>query len=267
MAEKIIKVKNEFEMKKWFEKNFKKLGYSQIINKDGGIFPDFVMLRDGKKVRVELETISSNFLLHNHNITKVDELVCIEKNIDFFIVIEASRLPYKEILEDDEVKPTFLGNKENIKLNKNDIKIIKELARNARMPIIDISSKTKLSVETVRYSIKKLESSGIIQAYKPQIDVIKIGYMWYMMLIKFNYCSETKQKEFIDFLKRQKQVFYIVKGVGNWGLTIDLHIKNIEEFDEIHSLISSKFEKIIRDERIIQILKEHKCIFLPEINV
>jgi len=86
------------------------------------------------------------------------------------------------------------------------------------------------------------------------------------MFIKFNYCSDEKKKEFIEFLKNQRQVFYIVRGVGNWGLTIDLHTKNAEEFDEIHRVISSKFEKIIRDERIIQIIKEHKKIFLPDID-
>jgi DNA-binding Lrp family transcriptional regulator len=185
---------------------------------------------------------------------------------DFFIVIGASQLPYKEILEDFNIKPTFLGKKENIKLNKKDIKVIKGLANNARESIIALSSKTKLSIETVRYSIKKMENAGIIQAYKPLIDTIKLGYLWNIMLIKFNYCSEEKQKEFIDFLKNLKQVFYIVKGVGNWSLMVEFHTKDTEEFDNIHGIISSKFEKIIRDERIIQVLKEHKCIFLPEIT-
>jgi hypothetical protein len=87
------------------------------------------------------------------------------------------------------------------------------------------------------------------------------------MLIKFNYCSDEKQKEFINFLKSQKQVFYLVKGVGNWSLMIEFHTKDTEEFDNIQRIIKSKFEKIIRDERIIQVLKEHKCIFLPDINV
>jgi Lrp/AsnC family leucine-responsive transcriptional regulator len=186
---------------------------------------------------------------------------------DFFIVIEASQLPYKEVLEDYDVKPTFLGKKEAVKLNKKDAKVIKELAKNARESIINISSKTKLSIETVRYSIKKLENSGIIQSYKPLIDTIKLGYLWNIMLIKFNYCSDEKQKEFINFLKSQKQVFYLVKGVGNWSLMIEFHTKDTEEFDNIQRIIKSKFEKIIRDERIIQVLKEHKCIFLPDINV
>ncbi|MFH1500519.1 MAG: hypothetical protein ABIE22_01080 [archaeon] len=74
-------IKNEFEFKKWFERNYKKLGYSKIIKKDRGKFPDFIMIKKGKITRVELETLSSNFVLHGHNKTKVDDLVCIKRDL------------------------------------------------------------------------------------------------------------------------------------------------------------------------------------------
>ena len=54
-------IKNESELKKWVIKNYKKLGYSAIVRKDIGICPDLIMIRDGKEVRVELETVASNF--------------------------------------------------------------------------------------------------------------------------------------------------------------------------------------------------------------
>ena len=83
----VIEVKNESEMRDWFEKNYKTLGYSKIVRHDGGIFPDFLMEKEGKQIGVELETISSNFVLHKHDITKVDEIVCIEKDIELGLPI------------------------------------------------------------------------------------------------------------------------------------------------------------------------------------
>lgn len=74
-------VRNESEMKKWFIKNYKQLGYSKIARKDIGECPDFIMIKNGEELGVELETIASNFLLHKHDLNKVDEIVCIIKDV------------------------------------------------------------------------------------------------------------------------------------------------------------------------------------------
>lgn len=184
---------------------------------------------------------------------------------DFFIVIDASQMLYKEILGElsDKFKQTYLGKDLDIKLKISDYKILRGLAVNSRIPLIDLAEKLKLSIEGVRYSIKKLENLGIIQAYKPLLDISKLGYLWNIILIKFNYCTENKKEEFIEFLKSQKQVFYLVNGVGNWEMMIETHTRNIQELEEMRKLIASKFENIIRDERVIQVIKEHKCVFIP----
>ncbi len=80
MKKKVIK--NESELKKWVIDNYRKLGYSRIVRKDIGICPDLIMVRNGKEVKVELETVASNFLLHKHNLNDVDEIVCIVKDIN-----------------------------------------------------------------------------------------------------------------------------------------------------------------------------------------
>jgi len=70
-------IRNEKQFAKWFKKNYKLLGFSKIVRGDISRCPDFVMVKDGKEVGVELETSSSNFLAHKHDIQKVDEVVCL----------------------------------------------------------------------------------------------------------------------------------------------------------------------------------------------
>ncbi|MBU3913447.1 MAG: hypothetical protein KKB21_01775 [Nanoarchaeota archaeon] len=95
MAEQII-VKSELEMRNWFEANFKKLGYDKIIESGGKYFPDFKMLKNGKEVGVELETQSSRFVLHKHDIRKVDEVVCIDRDVELGIpIIKIKELAYQ----------------------------------------------------------------------------------------------------------------------------------------------------------------------------
>ena len=75
-------IKNERQFADWFKENYKKLGYSKILRGDISRCPDFIMLRDGKEVGVELETVSSNFLAHKHQLDKVDEILCLVKDIE-----------------------------------------------------------------------------------------------------------------------------------------------------------------------------------------
>ena len=93
-------IASEAEFKNWFEKNFENAGYSKIIKDNKGRFPDFIMLKENKKVGVELETVSSNFILHKHDIKKVDELVCIKEDVKIPITtIVLNQLKYESRIE------------------------------------------------------------------------------------------------------------------------------------------------------------------------
>ncbi len=100
MKNRII-VKSEVEFDKWFKNNFKKLGYNNIIKKNKNKFPDYIMQKGNKELRVELELRLSNFMLHKHSIKGVDEVLCINKDSKLPVkTIEIKELTY----EPDKVK-------------------------------------------------------------------------------------------------------------------------------------------------------------------
>ena len=58
------------------------------------------MLKDNKKIKVELETFSSHFSLHKHTPEQVDEVVCFVKDKDIPVkVIEMKELINRKILD------------------------------------------------------------------------------------------------------------------------------------------------------------------------
>jgi len=77
----MIEIRNESDFRNWFKENYRKLGFSKIIESSTKGFPDFVMLENGKNVRVELETKSSNFKLHEHPSDKIDKVICITEDV------------------------------------------------------------------------------------------------------------------------------------------------------------------------------------------
>jgi len=61
-------------------------------------------------------------------------------------------------------------------LDNIDIKILKELVKNARLSYREIARRTRLSVNTVASRIENLEKEGIIKGYTAILDTEKLGY-------------------------------------------------------------------------------------------
>lgn len=98
----------EHELIHWIKEHYLELGYDEIVEINSQTFPDFVMLRHGKKIRVEAELFSSSFLKHGHDPDKVDEVLCVIKDKELpvkTIKIEQLRMWFE--LEPDEMVDFF----------------------------------------------------------------------------------------------------------------------------------------------------------------
>lgn len=60
----------------WFEKNYKSLGFDRILKKQWNKTPDFIMLKNGQKVGVEIEYLASDFIKHKHDPSTTDLVIC-----------------------------------------------------------------------------------------------------------------------------------------------------------------------------------------------
>lgn len=185
---------------------------------------------------------------------------------NFFIVISASQLGYKKIHNSSKIDYDYnaqVGDKDIVKLTNNDLKILGLIANNARMSNVEIAEKTKLTLEKVRYSLKKLEKQKVVQGYKPLVDVAKLGFLWNVMFLRLKSSTEEQKEKMVSFLKDLPEVFYVVRGVGNCNLMVEFQTKTLDEFEKAKDLISTEFESIIADEKTVQLTEEHKCTYFP----
>jgi len=186
---------------------------------------------------------------------------------NFFIVISASQLGYKKIhskkRENNNIKLSKISGDNLINLSDNDLNVLRFLANDARLSIVDIAKKTKLTIEKVRYSLKKLDREKVIQGYKPLMDISRSNYLWHIMFLRLKSSSEEEKEEMIDFLKDFHEVFYIVRGVGNCNLMVEFQTNTLDEFEEAKDRMSKKFSRMIADEKTVQLTEEHKCTYFP----
>lgn len=64
----------------YFEVHHKELGFTHILKKQTDRTPDFICLRNGKEVKVEIEYFSSSFFAHRHKVEDVDVVICASKD-------------------------------------------------------------------------------------------------------------------------------------------------------------------------------------------
>jgi len=76
--------KNEKDFCEWIRKNYKLLGFSEICEDNKDSTPDFVFSINGTKIRTEIETKSSNFILHKHDKNNIDLILCLKKDKEIY---------------------------------------------------------------------------------------------------------------------------------------------------------------------------------------
>lgn len=91
------KFSNEDDFHLWFLNNFRLFGFDEVKETNRRRkTPDFVLVRAGKDVRVELETLSSNFIRHKHDPSLVDLVICLEKDVELEVeTVEISPFEYE----------------------------------------------------------------------------------------------------------------------------------------------------------------------------
>lgn len=114
-------------------------------------------------------------------------------------------------------------------MDEIDLKILKELDKNARITAKELAELVFLSAPAVKSRIERLEELGIIEGYHAQIDYSKLGY-----LIKayINLEMDPKLKpKFYPFIKSVDNVLECDCVTGTYSMLIKIVFKTTQELD------------------------------------
>ena len=117
-----------------------------------------------------------------------------------------------------------------VKIDDIDRKIIFELDTNSRQSLSSIGDKINQSKTFVDYRIKKLEENGIINKYYTVIDAFKLGYTCLRLYLIYQYVSENKKKEIIDYFINSKFTWVVGSIQGRYDLAIFFWLKDKIDF-------------------------------------
>ncbi|MGV8086904.1 MAG: AsnC family transcriptional regulator [Candidatus Woesearchaeota archaeon] len=155
-----------------------------------------------------------------------------------------------------------------MKLDIKDKKILYELEKNAKLTNSEIAKKVILSKDSVGYRINKLEEVKIIRGYRTIIDLTRLGYVLYRIYFKLIDISEIKQQEMIEYLKQEKNTWWIAKLDGSWDFAFGFWGKTLEQFHKFYFEFSKNFRRFIKEKMISPIItyKEFPRRYLIDSN-
>ncbi len=172
---------------------------------------------------------------------------------DYFIKENSNELHQKECV-------VYNGEPKNI-CDNVDAQIIYHLSKNARVKITTLAKNIGLSPEAIRHRIKKLIKNNVILAFRPKINLPKLGYLYYNILLDIQDTSS------IDTIKKycdvKPHITYFVKYIGKYDLGIEIEVKTHERFREIREEIRDRFGNKIRNYDFVRILDEVKITYGP----
>ncbi len=195
------------------------------------------------------------------------------KLIDYqtFIAIKEYK-PYSSII------PDFFGNVKvkykkqlprkfkGIKLDKLDIKILNLLTKNARMPLYIIADKCNRSLDVIRYRLKRIEGSGLINSYQVLIDNQKLDYSMNLLFLSVHNLTKEKEDKLARFLKHHRNIRWAYKTVGRQVIVVETLTKSMQQFQDLMTDLKNKFSDVISSYESILEFKKYKDIMMPDLS-
>jgi DNA-binding Lrp family transcriptional regulator len=149
------------------------------------------------------------------------------------------------------------GNREIVKIDDLDYKILKELSNDSRIPTKSIANNLNSTVTTINQRIKKLEETRVINNYTINIDWSKIGYRYFHIQITLN--EYSKKNKIMKFLRSNPHIYMIFKAIG---YNIDIHctfcLKSVEHMRSIIEDVTSKYPDVIKNCDFFSTYRIHK---------
>lgn len=152
---------------------------------------------------------------------------------------------YREVM-DFNTKPE--------KLDKTDLKILKELSKNSRQMFTKIGESVNLSYWAVSQRYKNLVKKKIIVRLKPRINFEKLGFSYYHLFIELN--NEQSRQKIEEYYANHKDCVMLMNHLGSYSI----HLEFVLEKDKMRNILfelRENFGKDIESYEPLLITKEH----------
>lgn len=136
-----------------------------------------------------------------------------------------------------------------IKLDLKDKKILFALDFDARQSNASIAKKVGLSKQGVDYRIKRFQKEGIIEGFYPVINLIKLGYVYGRLFIKFQNLTKEKESQIYEYVVKDSRFKWVLTAEGNFELLAAAWTRSLSDFKVISENLLELFGAYIKEKK------------------
>jgi len=151
-----------------------------------------------------------------------------------------------------------------INIDQTDYSILNEIAINARMPLIELAEKLGCSSQSVNYRLKNLIKNGVINAFRVNVDLSKMGLQHYKLEIYLK--DHKKRKAIWGYVKQKPYCDTLNVAVGWCDLEFEIVIEDVNKLGQVMDDLYTKFPDSIKKQTFWIAEKYYKERWLPELN-
>ncbi|MEA2037262.1 MAG: Lrp/AsnC family transcriptional regulator [Nanoarchaeota archaeon] len=180
------------------------------------------------------------------------------------IVTAIYHFKHKYLFDKKDLSEALVGGDlEDNKLDKIDFELIKILAVDGRMSLLELSKKLNISSKVVVYRMKRLIKKGIIDAFRAKINPNLLGYQHYKVFLSLKNIREDTDSKLLEFFRKHPNIIYSTKAVGEYDIEFELQAKSNEEFHNILREVKFNFSDVIKNYESFLIFYENQINYLP----
>ena len=175
--------------------------------------------------------------------------------------VEMINYPMKFLSPKTAAEEMIIGQKGKAEYDLVDYRILTLLTENARMPLIEIAQKIKLTPKAILYRLKNLEKKKIILGYYALVDTNKMGLVFYKVDFYLNDLSRIREMN--EYAKQHPNVVYRMRTIGGPDFELEVIVKDVIHLKSIINEIRNAFSDVIGHYRFHRFEYTIKQVYLP----
>ena len=173
---------------------------------------------------------------------------------------------YAPIKPDESFKFEKIS-KKRTSVSETDLKILRLLANNARMPLTEIAKKLELPRELLRYHLRKLEKDKIIRKYRPSawLGTMSMGFSWFFVMLKIEKLNPAVKNTLFTYLLNIPQMTYYYNTIGTYDICFEIRLmQTSSELTNLLREIRNILKNSLKGHELSIILREDKYTYFPD---
>ena len=151
-------------------------------------------------------------------------------------------------------------------LDRTDLRMLRELQRNGRMPVVELADKVSLSPTACQRRLRKLEDSGVIERYAAVLNPAALGQtIQAFVRVSIERQSKDVAEAFEAAIKRQPEVRACYVMTGDLDFLLHVLVPDLQAFAEFSMkvLIGLPGVKDVRSSLVLEAVKQDEGLPLP----